>query len=715
MRERRSLWKKAIVLCVFAAAVIIGTGHLTEARAYETAYYPAPQVYLTQLAYESYSHGSCNAIDMAPGGDVFAPFTGKILQKDARWGYVLFQSTDKVYYADGTLDYMTVGFMHDSDISNLYVGQTISQGTKFYQAGGMGNGVPNAYGPHVDLSVFKGKVNSVTQYGRGNYFAYKAFYVYTAKTKIVYPGVVESGNRVNNGAPSNYSGLWKTISQPISSSPDITISGANAPGTISAGNVFSITGTVNSGMPLTNVTAGVYDYSGAMKTGKSAAPNAASYNIKDLDNYVYFNHLPAGRYVYKVTASNASKSATLVQKAFFVLGKSRVVADGLYMFNFSNNENCGITVEGNSQESGRALQLWKNDIHNNHMKWRINYVDNGYYRITNAASGMVMDVRGGGSQIGTKIQQYISVNSAAQLWQIVPAGPYYCFVPQCATSSCLDSYEGKTVDGNVLQLCTVNTSSAQLWKLTSTMIESGTMDAPAGAWSSSSVALGESATLTWNKVNRATKYILDGWHNGKEIVWLDVTNADSYTFTADEVGTYRFFVIAVNGDEKATSKSIELTVTAYKEVKDPTGTGGGTGNGGKNNAGTGGNAGNVAADGTNITGSSGAGTAENSRKETQQATVSASRSKQPMKVSPGTKKFSAAKLKKKGRTFKISVKKAKGKVTYKSSNKKYVKVTSKGKVTVKKKTPKGTYKITVRARGNKKYKSGSRTIKIKVK
>lgn len=645
MREGRSLWRKAIVLCVFAAAVIIGTGHLTEARAYETAYYPAPQVYLTQLAYESYSHGSCNAIDMAPGGDVFAPFTGKILQKDARWGYVLFQSTDKVYYADGTLDYMTVGFMHDSDISNLYVGQTISQGTKFYQAGGMGNGVPNAYGPHVDLSVFKGKVNSVTQYGRGNYFAYKAFYVYTAKTKIVYPGVVESGNRVNNGAPSNYSGLWKTISQPVSSSPDITISGANAPGTISVGNVFSITGTVNSGMPLTNVTAGVYDYSGAMKTGKSAAPNAASYNIKNLDNYVYFNHLPAGVYTYKVTASNASKSATLVSKVFIVLGNARTINDGIYNFHSKGGDEYGLTVEYTSREPAKLIHIWKDNPDNNFMKWKIQYAGGGYYTIINSASEMALDVGNSSSQSGGKVQQYTpSDNNTAQLWQILQVGSHYCLVPKCATSCCLDIYNGDMTNGNPVWTYTANMSNAQLWKFTATSV-SGTPD----------------------NNNRA-----DG-ENKK---------TDTGTQQTPSAGTQKPPAGAVQ-----TPAGNGASDNQGSTVSRPPAAGGG---------------------GADSVPQSGAGTGKTVK-------TSNKKTKQPMKVSPGTKKFSAAKLKKKGRTFKISVKKAKGKVTYKSSNKKYVKVTSKGKVTVKKKTPKGTYKITVRARGNKKYKSGSRTIKIKVK
>ena len=92
--KKTVLW---VLFCFFLAIPV-------KAMAYETAWFPAPRVYLTQLAYESYSHGNYNAIDISPDGNVFAPFTGIVKQTDPNWGFVLLQSTDKVYYADGSLD-----------------------------------------------------------------------------------------------------------------------------------------------------------------------------------------------------------------------------------------------------------------------------------------------------------------------------------------------------------------------------------------------------------------------------------------------------------------------------------------------------------------------------------------------------------------------------------------------------------------------------------
>ena len=96
-------------------------------------------------------------------------------------------------------------------------------------------------------------------------------------------------------------------------------------------------------------------------------------------------------------------------------------------------------------------------------------------------------------------------------------------------------------------------------------------------------------------------------------------------------------------------------------------------------------------------------------------------------VKAKTVTFKASKVKTKARSVKagkaFTVKKAKGKVTYKVTKyvtkaaKGKVKVASSGKVTVKKGTPKKTYKLKVRvkAAGNSTYKAGSKTVTLVVK
>lgn len=96
-------------------------------------------------------------------------------------------------------------------------------------------------------------------------------------------------------------------------------------------------------------------------------------------------------------------------------------------------------------------------------------------------------------------------------------------------------------------------------------------------------------------------------------------------------------------------------------------------------------------------------------------TLTVRKASNPLKVVTKNQKIKASAVKKKAKTFTVKVTKAQGKVSYKSSKPKYVTVSAKGKVTIKKGTPKGKYKITVTAKGKGIYNKKSKTITITVK
>ncbi|MDY3920475.1 MAG: hypothetical protein SOZ59_16020 [Candidatus Limivivens sp.] len=87
---------------------------------------------------------------------------------------------------------------------------------------------------------------------------------------------------------------------------------------------------------------------------------------------------------------------------------------------------------------------------------------------------------------------------------------------------------------------------------------------------------------------------------------------------------------------------------------------------------------------------------------------------QSISLEVSKKEFRQKTLAKKSAVFSIGAS-AKTKLSYKSSKTKYITVTSKGKVTVKKGTPKGNYKITVTAAAGRNYKEATKTVKIAVK
>ena len=108
---------------------------------------------ISQGADGGFSHKGDKAIDIVGVNNFKAPFTGTIKKILSNDNEVWLESNEKVLYADGTIDYMTILTLHDNDISNLYVGKVIKQGEVYYSQGSWGN----ATGDHIHLAVGKGK------------------------------------------------------------------------------------------------------------------------------------------------------------------------------------------------------------------------------------------------------------------------------------------------------------------------------------------------------------------------------------------------------------------------------------------------------------------------------------------------------------------------------------------------------------------------------
>lgn len=102
-----------------------------------------------------------------------------------------------------------------------------------------------------------------------------------------------------------------------------------------------------------------------------------------------------------------------------------------------------------------------------------------------------------------------------------------------------------------------------------------------------------------------------------------------------------------------------------------------------------------------------------------EVTVKVNKTSQKVSAKVSSKTIKSKQIAKKNYAFTIGAK-GKGKLTYKvtstpKNGTKYISVNKNGKVTVKKKAPKGTYKITVTAAGNAIYAKATKTITVKVK
>lgn len=128
----------------------------TWVRALENAVFPMRYVSISQADGEGTHRGNF-AADLCGCDegidDFFAPFTLRIKRIQLGYNIVWAQSTERVRYADGSIDYMTLMVEHADDISTLSVGDVIAQGQAFYREGSAGN----ATGNHVHVEFGRGK------------------------------------------------------------------------------------------------------------------------------------------------------------------------------------------------------------------------------------------------------------------------------------------------------------------------------------------------------------------------------------------------------------------------------------------------------------------------------------------------------------------------------------------------------------------------------
>ena len=147
-------------------------GQTSKRGGYEDILFPMEICNITQ-GDNTGTHKGAYAVDLAgkdTGRDnAYMPFTGviKAIDSPANGNALFIQSTNKVRFADGTIDYCTVMFVHDNERTGWAVGKTFKQGVQIYTEGTAGK----AYGNHIHFEIAKGKF--VHMYDLNKYGVYE--------------------------------------------------------------------------------------------------------------------------------------------------------------------------------------------------------------------------------------------------------------------------------------------------------------------------------------------------------------------------------------------------------------------------------------------------------------------------------------------------------------------------------------------------------------
>jgi len=214
----------------------------------------------------------------------------------------------------------TLSISGGTTIPNIKVGNVVSiRGTVTSASSNLKSVTVGVYDSNNKLVTGKTATPNAKTYNVRNLDAYVSFGDLKAGT---YYYRVFATNATTTNFPVVEQKFTVSANGSTTASDTLSISGGTSVPNITEGTSVVVKGTVSSAASnITSVTVGVYSASGNLITGKTAKPNAKSYDLRKLDAYVNFNLLTPGSYLYRVTVSNGTKTQQLVNQAFQVKAK----------------------------------------------------------------------------------------------------------------------------------------------------------------------------------------------------------------------------------------------------------------------------------------------------------------------------------------------------------------------------------------------------------
>lgn len=127
--------------------------------------------------------------------------------------------------------------------------------------------------------------------------------------------------------------------------------------------------------------------------------------------------------MYSLNGSDAQK--WILNEVIEVVNE-RPLENGTYTIRNSSNSSKVLDVSGGGTNNGAKIQLYQSN-ETSPQRFEIFYVGSGYYRILAEHSGKSLDIVYGSALSGASVQQYDWNNSEAQLWRIIESedGAYF--------------------------------------------------------------------------------------------------------------------------------------------------------------------------------------------------------------------------------------------------------------------------------------------------
>mgnify|MGYP005759527933 CR=1 FL=1 len=214
------------------------------------------------------------------------------------------------------------------------------------------------------------------------------------------------------------------------------------------------------------------------------------------------------------------------QKWKFTKSSYKPVSEGLYSLKSSANSTYAVDIANGSKADKANAWLYSYNG-SQAQQFRIQYVEDGYYKISANHSGKVLEVAESSRNAGANVQQNSWDGSDGQLWKFVKdsKGTYYI---RSKTGNVLDIYCGILAPGTNIRVYGANGTVAQKWVLEE---EYESQDLEDGVYTIQS-SLNTSRVL--DIANGSTANGANVW-----IYTANSTNAQKFSITAVSDGYYK--------------------------------------------------------------------------------------------------------------------------------------------------------------------------------
>ena len=159
----------------------------------------------------------------------------------------------------------------------------------------------------------------------------------------------------------------------------------------------------------------------------------------------------------------ASEGAEALQE--WRLERADALEDGVYSVAVSSAPSLVLDVVSGGRAPGANVTLWSN-FESAWQRFRVEYLGNGYYKMTALHSGQALDVVASGTASGTNVTQWTDVGTDNQQWVVEDAGDgSYRIVSKC--NGLLLSVDGAAAEGSNVVVASEGAEALQEWRLES--------------------------------------------------------------------------------------------------------------------------------------------------------------------------------------------------------------------------------------------------------